>query len=244
MPASLIPALGAIGGGVASGKSGKSAARNAQNLAQQQFNLQSNIANNALGDITPAQGYFKSLLSGDPRQIAAAVGPTSDILKQQAQAQSQQIAATTPQGGAQNLAQTQNLQNQYNQMSRLYAGVQPGAAQALAGLGAQQLGVAAPNVGSASKAFQNQAGAAQQKAGQLGQGAGQLLGQGLHSIKNGKNSPVPVNVNSPGGNIFGGNVPFPGVNGVVGAIPGYNPPGLPSGILSGIGSAGPPTGGF
>lgn len=229
MPAAtLIPAGASLLGGIFSGKGGKNAAHNAQQLAQQQFQLQSNVAGNALQNLNQGANYFKQLLSGDPRQIAAAVGPTSDILKGASQSQAQQIAATTPSGGGQNLAQQQNLQNQYNQVSRLYAGVQPSAAQALAGLGAQELGVAAPNVGAASKAFQNQAGAQQQKAGQLGQGAGTILGQGIHSLKNGKqgeaNATPIIPLNTGGPNLSGAYTqppPSPSLNGVIGGLPGY-----------------------
>lgn len=176
MPSAVAAPLATIATGGATAAGGKKGQRAAQQAGNQQFQFQNTLFNTGQQAWQPAAHYFQSLVSGDPRQIAAAVGPTSDILKQQAQAQSQQIAATTPQGGFQNLAQTQNLQNQYNQMSRLYAGVQPQAAAALGQLSAQPIGASAPNVGSGLKFDTHQQEMQNQSKGGIGQGLGQLIG--------------------------------------------------------------------
>jgi hypothetical protein len=182
-----IGLLGA-GSGAASGKKGKNAQKAQTALAQQELGLQKQVAGQAMGNITPASNYFQALLSGDPTQIAGAVGPTSDILKQQGAASAAQLAATTPAGGQSTQAQAANSANTYNQMARLYAGVQPAAASALASLGTGELGVAAPNVGSAGKALSNNAAANNQKAGQ----SGALTGQALGKIQQNKNNPTPT----------------------------------------------------
>lgn len=200
MPPAVALAVPAIAGAGAQAAGGKKGQKAAQQAANQQFAFQNQLFNTAQQAWQPAANYFKSLLSGDPRQIAAAVGPTSDILKQQAQAQSQQIAATTPQGGAQNLAQQQNLQNQYNQMSRLYAGVQPQAATALGQLSAQPMGASAPNVGSGLKFDTHQQEMQNQSKGGIGQGVGQLAGSKRNSGgKGGNTSPLgPSPITNPG----------------------------------------------
>lgn len=183
MPAAaVIPAVASLAGGGMSMMGSKKGQGAATGLAQQQFSLQKDIANSGLTNIAPAAKYYQDLLSGDPSRIAEAVGPTSDILKGQGQASSQQLAATAPMGGEANAAQFANSQNTYNQMARLYAGVQPAAAQALGQLGSSELGVAAPNVGSAAKTFQNTAAAQNQKGGQLGTAAG----TGIYNAKNGR----------------------------------------------------------
>lgn len=229
MPSAIAAPLATIATGGATAAGGKKGQRAAQQAANQQFQFQNTLFNTGQQAWQPAAHYFQSLVSGDPRQIAAAVGPTSDILKQQAQAQSQQIAATTPQGGFQNLAQTQNLQNQYNQMSRLYAGVQPQAAAALGQLSAQPIGASAPNVGSGLKFDTHQQEMQNQSKGGIGQGIGQLAGGKRNSSggKGGGGSPiVPVtNVNGP--SVFPWNSPTPPPN--IGAIP---PPSLPGGLFA------------
>lgn len=211
MPAAAAPIIGGGLSAIGGATGGKKQSHAAQQAANQQFAFQNQLFNTAQQAWQPAANYFKSLLSGDPRHIAAAVGPTSDILKQQAQAQSQQIAATSPSGGAQNLAQQQNLQNQYNQMSRLYAGVQPQAAAALGQLSAQPMGASAPNVGSGLKYDTHQQEMQNQSKGALGSGLGQIAGGKRTSGGGGKGSNttpiIPVNPSGP--STYPGNTPIP-----------------------------------
>jgi len=166
-----VPALAGAGASAAGGKKGRSSAKDAAN---RQFQMQQSLFNTGLSAFTPAADYFKSLLSGDPTKIAEAVGPTSDILKQQAQGQARQMAASMPAGGEANAAMAQGAQGSYNNLARLYAGVQPGAATALGQLSAAPLGASAPNVGSGLKFDTHQQEQSNQSKGQLGQGVGQL----------------------------------------------------------------------
>jgi hypothetical protein len=178
-----IPAIAGAGASAAGGKKGRS---QAQDAANRQFQMQQQLLNTGLSAFNPAVDYFKKLLSGDPTQVAAAVGPTSDILKGQAQAQSRQLAATLPQGGEASAAQAQNAQGSYNSLARLYAGVQPGAASALGQLASAPLGAAAPNVGSGLKFDTHQQEQTNQSKGQLGQGVGQL---GVGAKQSKRNAP-------------------------------------------------------
>lgn len=196
--AAIAPIAGGLlaGGGAASG--GKKMSGAAKQAAQQQFQMQQTLFNNALSAWTPAANYFKSLLSGDPTQIAAAVGPTSDILKQQGQATSQQLATSMPAGGEANLAQTQNSMNTYNQMARLYAGVQPQAAQALAQMAQLPGQTGAPNIGSGLKFDTHQQEMLGQSKGSLGTGLGQLIGSRSSSKgSGGKNTGSAIPANDP-----------------------------------------------
>lgn len=181
--AAIVPGLAGAGASSASGKKGGGSA---QRSADAQAQLQNQLFGEHTSTFTPAANYFKSLLSGDPRQIAAAVGPTSDILKQQAQANQQALAANTVGGGAQNQAQQQNLQNQYNQTSRLYAGVQPAAAQALGQLSQAPLSASAPNIGAGLKYNTHLQDQSNQAKGGLGTGLGQAFAGARNSKRSGE----------------------------------------------------------
>lgn len=157
----------------------------AQAAANSQFGMQQQLFNTGLSAWQPAADYFKKLLSGDPTQMAQAVGPTSDLLKGQQQGQARQMAATLPSGGEANAAQAQASQGSYNNLARLYAGVQPGAASALGQLSAAPLGASAPNVGSGLKFDTHQQEQLAQSKGQLGGGVGQMMAGKQHDILGG-----------------------------------------------------------
>lgn len=174
--AAIIPAVVGAGASASGGKKGNKSAKNAAN---NQFNMQQQLFNTALGAWQPAADYFKKLLSGDPTQIAQAVGPTADILKGQAQGNARQLAATMPAGGEANAAMASNAQNSYNSIARLYAGVQPQAAMALGQLAAAPLGASAPNVGSGLKFDTHQQEQLSNSKGSLGTGLGTLAGRAV-----------------------------------------------------------------
>lgn len=180
MPPAVALAIPAIAGAGASASSGKKGAGQAKDAANRQFQMQSQLANTGLSAWQPAADYYKKLLSGDPTQIAQAVGPTSDILKGQAQSQSRQLAATMPAGGEANAAQASNAQGSYNNLARLYAGVQPGAAAALGQLSAAPLGASAPNVGSGLKFDTHQQEQLGQSKGTIGSGLGTVAAHAKH----------------------------------------------------------------
>lgn len=166
-------------GSAAGGKKGGSN-KAAQQTADRQFQMQQQLFNTALSAWQPAANYYQSLLSGDPTKIAQVVGPTSDILKGQQQTQSRQLAATMPAGGEANAAQAQNAQGSYNNLARLYAGVQPGAAAALGQLSGAPMGASAPNVGSGLKFDTHQQEQLGQSKGSLGAGLGSIAAGAKH----------------------------------------------------------------
>ena len=187
--AALAPAVIGAGASASSGKKGNSAAKDAAN---RQFAMQQSLFNTGLSAFTPAAEYFKALLSGDKTKIAEAIGPTSDILKGQAQSQSRQLASTMPAGGEASAAQAGLAQNSYNNLARLYAGVQPGAATALGQLAAAPLGASAPNVGSGMKFDTHAQEQQSQSKGALGTGLGQMGAR----AKQGKNRQAPAGAGS------------------------------------------------
>jgi hypothetical protein len=172
---------------------GKKASKKANQLAQQQAQLQQQqfgltkqqfgLGNAALG---PASDYWSALLKGGQAAVQA-TGPYAAQIGQLTQGANQAISATTARGGEQNLAKAQNITSGANSIARLYAGMQPLAAQGLTQVGQAYLGSGASvnpmaNIGGA---FQNYA-QQQQMAGQAGQGFGTLLYNLLQQMQQGK----------------------------------------------------------
>lgn len=195
MPPAAIPIAGAIAGGVGSGASaagGKKAQKHANQLANQQMQLQQDqfgLAKQQLGagnaTLAPASGYFNALLQGG-QAARNAVGPYASLVGQAGHGTANAIAAGTPRGGEQNLAQAQNTINTGNQIEQLYKGLQPMAAQGLESIGGLQLGSAGgfnpgANTGGAFGSYAN----SQNNANQAGQGFGGLLFQSLNKLKQG-----------------------------------------------------------
>ena len=197
MPASAIPgvemglggagALGSAAGGKSSGKAAQSLAKQQQQLQQQQFGLtkqQVGLGNAALGSST---SYWQDLLKGG-QAATQATGPYASLLGQTAQGNRQAIQATTARGGEQNLALAQNYNQLGNNVSRLYAGMQPLAAQSLQQNAATYMGSGSalnPQASpyAASSIYQSMMGQAATGA----QGYGSLLYQGLSGKQNSPN---------------------------------------------------------
>jgi len=196
LAAAAGPAIGKglAGAGLgASGASGKKASNAANKLAQQQLQLQQGqfglakqqmgLGNQALGG---ASNYWSALLSGDRNAAQNAVGPYASMIGSTAEGGRQAIQALTPRGGEQNLALAQNYNQAQNQIARLYAGMQPLAAQGLGQIGGQYLGSAAgfnpnANIGAGAGIY----GQEMQSAGQAGAGFGSLLFNQLNKARNG-----------------------------------------------------------
>jgi hypothetical protein len=195
MPAAALGAgLGAVGS-VGSAAGGKKAAKRANDLAQSQLRMQQGQFKFAKGQtnagnqsLAPATGYFNDLLKGGQAAVQA-TGPYASLIGQAAQGTQKAIQASTPRGGEQNLALAQNRNDQFNQIARLYAGMQPLAAQGLQQSAGLQYGSAAPYVPSAntSGAFGNYANQ-QSMAAQQGQGFGNLLFNSVNKLKGGQNA--------------------------------------------------------
>lgn len=184
-----IPALAGVGASAAGGKKGRNSANDlAQQqlqLQQQQFGLtkqQFGLGNAALG---PASDYWQALLKGGQAAVQA-TGPIASQIGQLTQGANQAVRATTARGGEQNLALAQNVNQGANNISRLYAGMQPLAAQGLTQVGGAYLGSGSSvnPMANIAGAYQNYA-QQQQMAGQAGQGFGSLLYQAMNKNKSG-----------------------------------------------------------
>lgn len=137
--AAIIPAAIGAAGSAASASSGKKAQGQANAVAQQQLNLQKQqygLANTALA---PASAFWQNLLRGGQAAVQA-TGPYASLMGQGAQGTQRAIQASTARGGEQNLALAQNQMQLGNNVARLYAGMQPAAAQGLTGIGQAYLG--------------------------------------------------------------------------------------------------------
>lgn len=192
MPAAAIGAgVGALGSGL-SAAGGKKASSAANKLAQQQLALQQaqfgltkqqyGLGNAALG---PASNYWQALLKGGQAAVQA-TGPYASQISQAGQGARNSIQAFTPRGGEQNLALAQNYNDVSNNIARLYAGMQPLAAQGLTQVGGAYLGsgsavnpMASPYA--ASSLYQSQMANAAQGA----QGFGSLLYNSLNKLQSG-----------------------------------------------------------
>lgn len=175
MPPAVALAIPAIAGAGATASSGKKGSHASQDAANQQFQMQQQLFNTGMKAWQPAQQYWSALLSGDPTKMAEATGPARDMIQGQSQANARELAARLPAGGEANAAQAGNLQDTYNQVARLTAGVQPMAAQALGGLAQAPMSLSAPNVGSGLKYNTHQQEQLGQSKGALGQGVGQII---------------------------------------------------------------------
>lgn len=191
MPMAAIGAATGIGGSIASGIGGKKAQKAANQLGQQQLGLQKQqfgVAQQQLGSgnaaLAPATNYWQSLLQGGTA-ARQAVGPYASLIGQAAQGARTSIQSGTARGGEQNLALAQNMNQQSNDISRLYAGMQPLAAQNLGQVGGEYLSSAgsfnpSANTGGAFANYANQ----QNNAQQAGQGFGSLLYGSLNKLGN------------------------------------------------------------
>lgn len=192
-----LGAAGSIGSAVSGGKAGK----NANNLAQQQVDLQKQqfgltqqqygLGNQALGS---AGSYWTNLLNGGQAAVQA-TGPYASLIGQSAEGNRQAIMASTPRGGEQNLAIAQNYNQAGNNIARLYAGMQPLAAQGLQQVGASYLGSGSAvnpssNIGAASSVYGQQ----MQNAASGAAGYGSLLYNAMNKqnggSSGGKSSPT------------------------------------------------------
>lgn len=195
-PIAIMAGIGAAGAG-ASAAGGKKARNQADRQAQQQlaiqqqqlalqrqqFGLTQEAFNLGKSAWLPARDYWQALMGGG-QAARVAVGPSAELIGEVGDATRRTIGENLPRGGERNLATAQSQIGQQRDISRLYAGVQPQAAQMLGALSGQQTGASvgfnpqaqiglAPNVLS-------QALYAQQAAQQGAAGFGGLLYQALN----------------------------------------------------------------
>jgi hypothetical protein len=198
MPAAALAIPAAIGaaGSTASSMGGKKASNNLakQQLAlqQAQFGLtkqQFGLGNAALG---PATSFWQDLLKGGPA-AQQATGPYASLISQQGAGTANAIRGSTARGGEQNLALAQNQLNTGGNIARLYAGMQPAAAQGLTNIGGAYFGSGSAlnptaNIGAGMQSYLQQ----QQMAQQGAAGFGGLLYQALRKQGGSGAAPAPT----------------------------------------------------
>lgn len=238
MPAAALPAIGMAVGGAgkgASAASGKKAQNAANNLASSELGLQKSMFGQGSSLLGNASNYYNALLHGGQAAVQA-TGPIASQIGQAAQGARNSIQATMPRGGEQNLALAQSYNDASNNIARLYAGMQPAAAQGLGGLGSTYFGAGSSlgfpasmsGLGAAQMGMQNAQGGAQ--------GFGSLLYNSMNKLQNGKGQGGATFGSAPwvqGGSIYGPSAapvgPPPIIPGITG--PGGGPSQIPGAIF-------------
>lgn len=146
---------------------------------QSSIDTQANLANQFAGVGIPAvhtaSDYWTSLLKGGTA-AQQAVAPVASQIQQQYQGSNNATRNLTPQGGQRNLALSQAPIQESGQLARLYAGVQPMAANALSSLG-EGVGGISSSAGSSLTGLAGQNAMAKGQAlGGIGQGLGSAAG--------------------------------------------------------------------
>ena len=210
-PAAIAAGVTGLAGTGASAAGGKKASNAANRLAEQQQQLQQQQWNQALKQLNlgrsafqPAENYWNALLHGGQAAVQA-TGPYASLIGQNAAGAQRAIQTALPRGGEQNLALAQSRIGASNDISRLYAGMQPTAASALGSLAGTAFGSGASfnpsaNIGGALSNYANQQALAQQ----AGQGFGSILYRAGQKIPNQKTpnsispSQIPLDQPQPG----------------------------------------------
>lgn len=181
MPQVALP-IAMVAGAGASASGGKKARKQADQISQQQLQLQQqqlglSREQLALGRsaFTPARDYWLALMQGG-QTARTAVGPYADLIGESADASRRSIMESAPRGGERNLALAQNETAEMRDISRLYAGQQPFAAQNLGQLSSAATGAGVglfpqPAVGASLMNYASQQNQAQEGA----MGFGRLL---------------------------------------------------------------------
>lgn len=199
MPPVAILTGTALAGTAASSAGGKKASNKASDAATQQLNIQKQqlaqsqqLITEGQSAFNPAKDYWTSLLQGG-QAAQVAVAPIAEQVQATSEAGQKNILNSLPAGGERNLALAQAKIQQGADVSRLYAGVQPTAAQNLAQLagiaGGQGVGIAntaSPSTANATNYFANTAATDSASAGQSASALGRYLYQAAQ--KNGSNS--------------------------------------------------------
>jgi hypothetical protein len=168
MPAVLIPALIAAGGSVAAAKIASNAADRQTQLGRDSLS-QANQAtarltqqgqgaiDRANPSIDAATKYYQTLLGGNRSAISQAVSPTTGAIRDTFAGARGGIEAGMARGGVRDLALANTNRDEANQVSRVYSGVQPGAAAALMSSGQGLLNSGLSAFGAVPGAYTSQA---------------------------------------------------------------------------------------
>ncbi len=136
MPAAAIPAIigaaGSIGGSLLSKNPGGASDAQAQAAAATGANFQTGqqLTGQAMPHLQAGLGYYRDLLSGRSRQQAA-TAPAASNINQAFQGAQANVERGFLRGGEKDKAVADLNRDKVNNISRLYAGVQPAAASAL-----------------------------------------------------------------------------------------------------------------
>lgn len=134
-----------------------------------------------MGDLGSASGYYQKLLGRGGKEAAlAAVGPQMGNISQLYSGVSRGLEGRHVRGGVKDLALARAERDKAGSMSRLIHGVQPGAAEALTGIGQFQTATGVGATGQAGGIYSNLVGSAVQ-----GRGLG-LQGRGMAEQARGK----------------------------------------------------------
>ena len=224
----IAQGVGLVGGAIA-GKKAQKAAQ--QRSPEEQVGLQgAQQAAGALGTtgqsmlsegrpwVQQPANYFQSLLSGDRAKMSQAIAAPTAQITQQARGEERGLERSGVRGAARDVAAADIGRRRGSAISGLTTGVQPAAANSLAGLGQQHLATGG------------------QFAGEAGNIYGSLLGQGFTNRKyareeGGKTGAAIGNLVASAGNVLGG------VLSKRAAGDDYEPPeiGVSSGLPSGVG---------
>lgn len=197
MPPIAVLGATALAGAGTSAAGGKKARNDAKDAATQQLTLQKQqlaqsqqLIDAGQSAFNPAKDYWTSLLQGG-QAAQVAVAPIAEQVQATSEAGQKNILNSLPAGGERNLALAQAKIQQGSDISRLYAGVQPTAAQNLAqlagiagGQGVGLAGTAAPATSSAINYFGNTADAATTQANQSASALGRYLYQASQKQQN------------------------------------------------------------
>lgn len=118
-------------------------------LQRKAFGLAQTSFDTANVTFKPALNYWQDLLQGGQAAMNA-VGPSADLVRGNMNAAYQSMVQNLPRGGERNLAVAQNTTQGYSNLARLYAGVQPTAANAISQIASAYLGVSPGFVGGAN----------------------------------------------------------------------------------------------
>lgn len=153
-----------MGGFLGIGGSGSSTDRKQQlagygdlsNIFNTGLNTGKSDLNQGQSDLGQSAGYNAKLLSGDRSTIMSALSPEiSSITGQGDAARRQQAAMGTARGGGTNAGNQQQQQKEQGAISSAVGGVQPQAAQSLAGIGGTEAGLGNSLLGLSNNAAGN-----------------------------------------------------------------------------------------
>lgn len=153
-----------MGGFLGIGGSGSSTDRKQQlagygdlsNIFNTGLNQGQGALNQGQSDLGQSAGYNAKLLSGDRSTIMSALSPEiSSITGQGDAARQQQAAMGTARGGGTNAGNQQQQQKEQGAISSAVGGVQPQAAQSLAGIGGTEAGLGNSLLGLSNNAAGN-----------------------------------------------------------------------------------------